>query len=44
VRVLGERAGPYYADPVDMVVHQDDCLDGQDMRFEVNRQNRKPSR
>ena len=36
--------GPYYADPVDMVVHQDDCLDGQDMGFEVNRQNRKPSR
>jgi hypothetical protein len=27
--------GPYaYADPVDMFVHQDDCLDGQDMRFE----------
>jgi hypothetical protein len=37
--------GPYaFADPVDMVVHQNDCQDGRDMRFEVNRQNRKPSR
>jgi hypothetical protein len=37
--------GPYaFADPVDMVVHQDDCLDGRDMRFEVNRETRKPSK
>lgn len=33
-----------FADPVDMVVHQDDCLDGRDMRFEVNRETCKPSR
>lgn len=37
--------GPYaFADPVDMVVHQDDCLDGRDMRFEVNRETRKQSK
>jgi polygalacturonase len=37
--------GPYaFADPVDMVVHQDDCVDGRDMRFEVNRETRKQSR
>ena len=34
--------GPYaFADPVDVVVHQNDCEDGRDMRFEVNRETRK---
>jgi hypothetical protein len=32
--------GPYaFADPVDVVIHQNDCQDGSD--FEVNRQSRK---
>ena len=30
-----------FADPIDIVVHQNDCEDGSDMRFEVNRQTRK---
>jgi polygalacturonase len=30
-----------FADPIDIVVHQNDCQDGSDMRFEVNRQTRK---
>ena len=29
-----------FADPIDIVVHQNDCEDGSDMRFEVNRQTR----
>jgi len=34
--------GPYaFADPVDVVIQQNDCQDGSDMRFEVNRQSRK---
>jgi len=34
--------GPYaFADPVDVVAHQNDCQDGSDMGFEVNRQSRK---
>jgi polygalacturonase len=34
--------GPYaFADAIDIVVHQNDCQDGSDMRFEVNRQTRK---
>jgi hypothetical protein len=34
--------GPYaFADAVDVVVHQNDCETGSDMRFEVNRQTRK---
>jgi polygalacturonase len=34
--------GPYaFADAVDVVVHQNDCEDGSDMRFEVNRNSRK---
>lgn len=34
--------GPYaFADPVDVVIHQNDCQDGSDMRFEVNRQSHK---
>jgi polygalacturonase len=30
-----------FADEIDIVVHQNDCQDGSDMRFEVNRQTRK---
>ncbi|HSB59503.1 MAG TPA: glycosyl hydrolase family 28-related protein [Methyloceanibacter sp.] len=30
-----------FADAIDIVVHQNDCQDGSDMRFEVNRQTRK---
>lgn len=30
-----------FADPIDVVVHQNDCQDGSDMRFEVDRQSRK---
>jgi Pectate lyase superfamily protein/Right handed beta helix region len=30
-----------FADPIDVVVHQNVCQDGSDMRFEVNRQTRK---
>lgn len=34
--------GPYaFADAVDVVVHQNDCEEGRDMRFEVNRNTRK---
>jgi hypothetical protein len=34
--------GPYaFADAVDVVVHQNDCGEGSDMRFEVNRNTRK---
>jgi hypothetical protein len=34
--------GPYaFADPIATMVHQSDCRDGSDMRFEVNRQTRK---
>lgn len=33
-----------FADPVELVVHQNDCQDGRDPRFEVNRQNRKRSK
>jgi Pectate lyase superfamily protein len=37
--------GPYaFADPIDVVVHQNDCQDGSDMRFEVNRQSRKKNK
>jgi hypothetical protein len=36
------QEGPYaFADTVDVVVHQNDCDEGRDMRFEVNRQTRK---
>jgi polygalacturonase len=36
------QEGPYaFADAVDVVVHQNDCGDGSDMRFEVNRNTRK---
>jgi polygalacturonase len=36
------QEGPYaFADTVDVVVHQNDCEDGSDMRFEVNRNTRK---
>jgi hypothetical protein len=35
--------GPYaFADPVDVVVHQNDCQDGSDMR--LNRQTRKKNK
>ncbi|MGB6949803.1 MAG: hypothetical protein WBD84_11525, partial [Methyloceanibacter sp.] len=30
-----------FADPIDLVVHQNDCEDGHDMRFETNRAKRK---
>jgi Pectate lyase superfamily protein len=30
-----------FAEPIELVVHQNDCQDGRDPRFEVNRQNRK---
>ncbi len=30
-----------FTDPIDVVIHQNDCEDGSDMRFEVNRQTRK---
>ncbi len=30
-----------FADPVEMMVHQNDCQDGADMRFEVTRQTKK---
>jgi hypothetical protein len=34
--------GPYaFAEAVDVVVHQNDCGEGSDMRFEVNRNTRK---
>ena len=33
-----------FADPIDIVVHQNDCEDGSDMRFEVNRQTRKKNK
>lgn len=34
--------GPYaFADTIDVVVHQNDCGEGSDMRFEVNRNTRK---
>jgi Pectate lyase superfamily protein len=34
--------GPYaFADPIATMVHQSDCRDGSDMRFEVNRQTRR---
>lgn len=33
-----------FADPIDIVVHQNDCQDGSDMRFEVNRQTRKKNK
>lgn len=34
--------GPYaFADAIDVVVHQNDCEAGSDMRFEVNRNTRK---
>jgi hypothetical protein len=33
-----------FADPIELVVHQSDCEEGRDMRFEVNRQKHKPSR
>jgi hypothetical protein len=33
-----------FADPIDVVVHQNDCQDGSDMRFEVNRQTRKKNK
>lgn len=34
--------GPYaFADAIDVVVHQNDCEEGSDMRFEVNRNTRK---
>jgi hypothetical protein len=33
-----------FADPIELVVHQNDCQDGRDPRFEVNRQKRKRSR
>ena len=37
--------GPYaFADPVDVVVHQNDCQEGSDMRFELNRQTRKKNK
>ena len=36
------QEGPYaFADAVDVVVHQNDCGEGSDMRFEVNRNTRK---
>jgi Pectate lyase superfamily protein len=36
------QEGPYaFADTVDVVVHQNDCEEGRDMRFEVNRNTRK---
>ena len=38
----GAAQGPYaFADTVDVVVHQNDCEEGRDMRFEVNRDTRK---
>lgn len=45
-RQITEQAAPSsglnaYADPIALVVHQNDCDDGRDMRFEVNRQKRK---
>jgi Pectate lyase superfamily protein len=33
-----------YADPVALVVHQNDCGEGTDLRFETNRAKRKPSK
>jgi Pectate lyase superfamily protein len=33
-----------FADPVAVLVHQNDCGEGRDLRFEVNRQTRKRSR
>jgi hypothetical protein len=33
-----------YADPVALVVHQNDCGEGTDLRFETNRAKRKRSR
>jgi hypothetical protein len=30
-----------YADPIKVMVHQNDCEDGEDMRFEVSRQKKK---
>jgi hypothetical protein len=39
------QEGPYaFADSIDVVVHQNDCEDGRDMRFEVNRQTRKKNK
>jgi Pectate lyase superfamily protein/Right handed beta helix region len=39
---LARQEGPYaFADAVDVVVHQNDCGEGSDMRFEVNRNTRK---
>jgi hypothetical protein len=36
------QEGPYaFADTIDVVVHQNDCGEGSDMRFEVNRDTRK---
>jgi len=32
-----------YADPIKVMVHQNDCEDGEDMRFEVSRQKKKRS-
>jgi hypothetical protein len=32
-----------YADPIKVMVHQNDCEDGEDMRFEVTRQKKKKS-
>ena len=36
------QEGPYaFADTIDVVVHQNDCGEGSDVRFEVNRNTRK---
>ena len=33
-----------FADPIEMVVHQNDCEEGRDLRFEVNRQRKQRKR
>jgi Pectate lyase superfamily protein/Right handed beta helix region len=47
-QVISEKASSEglnaFADPIDVVVHQNDCEGGSDMRFEVNRQTRKKNK
>jgi polygalacturonase len=47
-RQISSQAAPSgglnaFADPISIVVHQNDCDEGRDARFEVNRQKRKRS-
>ena len=47
-RQLASQAAPsgglnVFVDPINIIVHQNDCGEGRDMRFEVNRQKRKRS-